>query len=409
MITLLAERFMENSDSSFILIKKINQEPADKYPTFSLCFNGANFHWYHDNNIFSTYGINATQFELMLKGEKAIRYEPLLSPRLYRKVPVIMKNATDFPLDQFYLQNTDFIQELHYVTNNEVNDLSYTKGINRNNDSRPAMYLSYQSAEMICYTRNSTDPLKSLRSYDLLTFNSLLISDGLYAETNIAIYIHYPGQLLWSFAKPFENPKWSSSFSDLFTQLKNNSNPKILEFEISQMRVLRKRENAEIPCNKGIQNYDDYLKEKIIEHLGCIPIYFTMSTLPNELILKECQTSDELAQAYNYLNNYRVILEANEKPCDELVFVSRHFIDSNPATKPKDISVKIQYTQDYFEEINYLEAFNFETFFSNVGGFVGIFLGYSIMQVPELIGYIFTLFLGKKTEWFLGKLMNNLN
>ena len=69
----------------------------------------------------------------------------------------------------------------------------------------------------------------------------------------------------------------------------------------------------------------------------------------------------------------------------------------------------MQYTQDYFEEINYLEAFNFETFFSNVGGFVGIFLGYSIMQVPELIGYIFTLFLGKKTEWFLGRLMNNLN
>ena len=36
-----------------------------------------------------------------------------------------------------------------------------------------------------------------------------------------------------------------------------------------------------------------------------------------------------------------------------------------------------------------IEDFNFESFWSGIGGFVGIFLGYSMMQFPEALIYIF--------------------
>ena len=43
------------------------------------------------------------------------------------------------------------------------------------------------------------------------------------------------------------------------------------------------------------------------------------------------------------------------------------------------------YDETMYEEIEYSKDFGVESFISNVGGFVGIFLGYSMMQFPELL------------------------
>ena len=46
---------------------------------------------------------------------------------------------------------------------------------------------------------------------------------------------------------------------------------------------------------------------------------------------------------------------------------------------------------DSYQEIENVQDFNFESFFSSLGGFVGIFLGYSLLQVPDLLSNISTL------------------
>ena len=50
-----------------------------------------------------------------------------------------------------------------------------------------------------------------------------------------------------------------------------------------------------------------------------------------------------------------------------------------------DFNVKIIYTENYYQEIANSQDFSLEAFFSGVGGFIGIFLGYSILQIPELL------------------------
>ncbi len=44
--------------------------------------------------------------------------------------------------------------------------------------------------------------------------------------------------------------------------------------------------------------------------------------------------------------------------------------------------------EKYYQEIEYVQDFGFESFWSGVGGFVGIFLGYSLMQFPEFLGKV---------------------
>ena len=43
------------------------------------------------------------------------------------------------------------------------------------------------------------------------------------------------------------------------------------------------------------------------------------------------------------------------------------------------------FPDETYQEILNVKSFNVEALWSSIGGFVGIFLGYSLMQVPELI------------------------
>ena len=53
--------------------------------------------------------------------------------------------------------------------------------------------------------------------------------------------------------------------------------------------------------------------------------------------------------------------------------------------KPKKIAIQFIYTDKIYEEIQCVKEIDFNAWLSNVGVFVGIFLGYSMMQFPELV------------------------
>ena len=43
------------------------------------------------------------------------------------------------------------------------------------------------------------------------------------------------------------------------------------------------------------------------------------------------------------------------------------------------------YAETDYEEVTNTKSFDFASFVSGVGGFIGIFLGYSILQIPDLL------------------------
>ena len=48
--------------------------------------------------------------------------------------------------------------------------------------------------------------------------------------------------------------------------------------------------------------------------------------------------------------------------------------------------LKMVYLDRSYEEITEIKGFGFEDFISGLGGFLGIFLGCSMMQIPQLLG-----------------------
>ena len=64
-------------------------------------------------------------------------------------------------------------------------------------------------------------------------------------------------------------------------------------------------------------------------------------------------------------------------------------IQSKPESHDgKHITIRVSYLESTYQETENVQDFTFETFFSSLGGFIGIFLGYSILQVPELLNKV---------------------
>ena len=69
-----------------------------------------------------------------------------------------------------------------------------------------------------------------------------------------------------------------------------------------------------------------------------------------------------------------------------------------------DHQLKFLYEDNIYEEIENTKSFDLESFVSGVGGFIGIFLGYSILQLPELLGLLSILAKNLKQDNRKGKI-----
>ena len=106
-------------------MKTFNEGPDDKYPTFTLCFKGHEFHWYRHESIFNSYGLDTFQYERMLKGDTAMKDELNKTSKEYVKTPVVLNDGTNVNFDQHHLKVTDFLRGLQYNTQEVSNNVQY--------------------------------------------------------------------------------------------------------------------------------------------------------------------------------------------------------------------------------------------------------------------------------------------
>ena len=389
MTTILIDRYNQNKDVTSIKFKKYNLTPRDKYPAFSLCFQGASFYWNQDLRIFERYGLSAEVFGLLLQGKSGWIYEYNYQSTLYQKIPAPQNNESLESVDHLHLQITDFLLEMERVFEGQNNSIYYGKNTARTSLDHPAFDIGFQSAKQICFTRTSNDPLNSIRMYDLLKMTrSRLQPFSLFDDTQIEIFIHYPGQLIKSLAYP----SFYSSFSEYHWD-------KLLEFKISQGTLLRKRPDSIDPCNPDIEDYDTYIMVEASNLLDCIPPYWTRK-IPIDFKRDTCSDPNKLRKANHLIENYKEHLPSLEQPCLEMFNAITYFWQENK--NGEEVAIRFDYKETMYEEIEYSKDFGVESFLSNVGGFVGIFLGYSIMQFPELLAEALVSFGRLKRRLFTG-------
>ena len=78
-------------------------------------------------------------------------------------------------------------------------------------------------------------------------------------------------------------------------------------------------------------------------------------------------------------------------PCTDMGILSTNerVSKTSPDTL-ESVRIRIEYMERYYQEIVNGEEFGFESFWSAVGGFLGIFMGYSMLQLPDFVAYLYS-------------------
>ena len=117
--------------------------------------------------------------------------------------------------------------------------------------------------------------------------------------------------------------------------------------------------------------------------------------------LKVCQSPDQLRDASFLIENIKDFRNTYDPPCVEMNAIVT--VNKDSPQEKDELKIVIRYTEDVYQKIANIQGISLLAFFAQWGGFVGIFLGYSFLQIPELITDAKTYFNSKNKKTKEGK------
>ena len=74
-------------------------------------------------------------------------------------------------------------------------------------------------------------------------------------------------------------------------------------------------------------------------------------------------------------------------PCQVMTTVTTMKTDSGKAEEQRELYAKFQFSlsSEHYQKINNNRDFSIQSLWSSIGGFIGIFVGYSMFQIPGLL------------------------
>ena len=365
-------RYAQNDDVSTIRYKPFANSPHDTYPTFSFCFSdkyksGFLYFFFKDEINYTIPILKGDYIRLsqILKGENvSIR-------RSNDKEFLDIRNISENHASMFKINFKQVYDWIEFRAEDENDKLKLNADYDL--DEPLPFFVSYNDPDAICFTRNSDIRKSIVRITDMVFLReSSLKRFGFDLFIALKIFIHHPGQLLRVYNAPiYETPIQQRKLK--------------INFKISQVSILRKRPDSNLPCNPHLYDDDLELKKQVLRDVGCIPIYWKNSmamTSKPEI----CNNSETLKKIWNMVQNFTQIQSKYEPPCNEMKLT----VTSDTQTPENSFQLNFRYLDKNYEEIVNEREFGIESLWSTVGGFVGIFVGTSLSQLPKLVTITWT-------------------
>ena len=372
MICLEIIRYTKNDDASIISFKRFNASPKDKYPSFTLCFQTGEA---KGEAIF-----DAKRLDTNSK-MRPLRYWKLITGKINTTVDE-MKNLGYFSNVTIKMQN--MVRQLYTIGDdlNKSNKWALKKVhakpsagnplISDSSSSSWPFYVSYQNPDKICFTRSVSYKKDEVKLKDGVILDSQVL-DELHGSGYLYLYVHYPQHTIRSFGE---------EVAFLLLTKKSGDINKTLRIKISGVNVIRKRIDATSPCDSSVDDQDSYFRSELVQKLGCIPPYWTSLIDSNHSSLSLCISSAKLREAYRYSKSTivrREIFSKNE-PCTEMSVSS----SIEAKTNKSNLILVFHYRAKNYMETTNTRAYVLGDLVSSAGGFVGMFLGFGLFQLPEI-------------------------
>ena len=242
--------YLKNEDKASISYQIFNNQEKDQYPTFTICFGGAEGAIF-ENGFYTANLTNLTalSYQRYLSGEledDIQEYADVNYDEMVQKIRQLLYSAKTRSLKK---PNNMIEEDISFVPKlKQPGKICYTKATTYQNQIRQVN----DSVDMKPWLENVT---------------SLIVE----------LHIHEKGKLLRSLnkhpvAKYDLKPMPVDKVAMLIFTGKDASNCK--SFEINDVEILRKRENSNIPCNKSLSDEDVYIITMVIQKAKCIPSFW---------------------------------------------------------------------------------------------------------------------------------------
>ena len=232
-------------------------------------------------------------------------------------------------------------------------------------------YIGHQDPFQICMTRNST-----------FCLGKTMYAEYLRLDTRnwigeLQLFMQYPGQLM---TQIYRRPTLSIDLTDPLLVKPSYS------IGVSQLQILKKRHDSSIGCNSDLYStLDMRWREEIMISTNCIPTYLkslNRSINFQNRKIKDCTTSQEYSNLADVLSGFD---EKNyEQSCIWPTIIT-NFKQHLGNQSVSDLKIDIFHESEYYIEIRNSKEIKVDELWSQIGGLIGIFLGYSLLHIPNIV------------------------
>ena len=244
---------------------------------------------------------------------------------------------------------------------------------------------------MVCLTRNGGIQTGRRRQYDGICID---LTRLLQQRVDFYFYFHQAGQLLRQLQLWYLHKLPFTEFNDMWYSYLTPE----LQYQATQVEILSKRPSANAPCDPSLANEDSAILTAIIKMIACIPPYWNHFSVPDGSLknYSVCEKKEQLQRFASFLpdetkgNYFSEGTPDLIPPCRETRTAGRVVkMSDNQINERSDMQFcpYITYPADVYKSITNEQAFNVQDLWSQIGGFVGMFLGYSLLQVRIYVSY----------------------
>ena len=338
------------------------------YPSINLCFGDI---WKEEK--LYLYGTSAANYKQYLKGE-------LFSHNL-SLIP--FQDVTNDPLD--YLLGIQMYQEM---TNKNKNpsvkffyDFSQKEKINDSFIKEFVHVDQFNNAWGTFYKCLSVD-IPYLENKHL-NWIGIILKKSIFKKRIRPMVVSGDSYFAVSLSYPDQRLRYRKEKTNWKNEIINGSYA--MKFQIATLEVMKFRNKKLLPCDMNWKKDDKEIRRDLISKLKCIPPYWKQDFY---IDYKDCSQT-ELKDLYSIVS-----WEREMKPCrvmSQLLFSNSEFPISFFDDKFESgysgnyFVVYIYYPDNTYKEIRMVKAFDIETLIGNGGGYLGLFLGYSVLQLPVFV------------------------
>lgn len=355
-----------DEDVSRVAYKEFHTNADNIYPSLSLCFGDI-----FVNEKLEYYGVNKSTYTRFLKGD--LPSSKSMSFIDYKNVTI---NLQDF------LLGIHIAQESGQGENKPNLWYDNTKESRITSSWKPNYYVDQFShyINILCKCLTVDVPYISNKPLDWIAvvMKKSVFPNGLRPISTstggfFSVQLSYPNQRL----------RYSNKI--ISWEVVHITESYGTAINVHGMEVMKRRNKIKEPCNKNWIQDDDIIKDKMTQKLNCTPPYWTTQDATQP---PTCTRAQELKEFYHMEWGTQSV------PCRRISKLSYNIVDY--ATRYYDdelggnfsknyFYVALHFSNSMFKQIELVRAFDVESLIGNAGGYIGLCVGYSLLQFPVLI------------------------